>query len=605
MSFFEDLKRRNVIRVAAAYAVVGWLAIQVVETVFPLFGFDEGPARIVVILLAIGFPLTLIFSWVYEFTPDGLKLERDIDPSRSNTHHSGKKLDRTIIVALALALGYFAIDKFIFDPARDVTREEIVAERVRDEMLVESSGDKSIAVLPFADMSPNGDQEYFGDGIAEELLNELVRLDGLRVAGRTSSFSFKGTNENLKSIAEALNVGAILEGSIRKDGDRVRITAQLINASDGFHLWSETYDRELADIFAIQEEIATLVSGALGVRLGVGGVNAFKGAGTQNIEAYEAFLQSRGRVNDESIRLLERATQLDPNYAAAWASLARHTLAKGWRLNPGENHENEERAYALAQRAVELDPESARSISQLGQMLQVRRDWIGSEEAHLKALSLLSDRLTLSRYGNFLMRAGRSAAALEKYEQSEAAEPLLGHRYFRVHIAMVQGRFADARDLLARSDPWRPLIGVDLTIALNEGDSEEIKAIMAAKPPTAISTIELYAPVLKVFDSPEMVLSILRAVYADNGSRWSSKLHDIALLAAYFGDEELALQSIGEEVRLSPLRLYAVWYPLMSEVRQLPGFKKLVTDLNLVAYWRASGWADLCRPLGDDDFTCW
>jgi len=148
MSFFEDLKRRNVIRVAAAYVVVGWLAIQVTETVFPLFGFDDGPARIVVILLAIGFPLTLIFSWVYEFTPEGLKLERDIDPSRSDTHHTGKKLDRAIIVALALALGYFAIDKFIFDPARDVALEEIVAERVRDEMLVESSGDKSIAVLP-------------------------------------------------------------------------------------------------------------------------------------------------------------------------------------------------------------------------------------------------------------------------------------------------------------------------------------------------------------------------------------------------------------------------------------------------------------------------
>ncbi len=200
MSFFEDLKRRNVIRVAAAYAVVGWLAIQVVETVFPLFGFDEGPARIVVILLAIGFPLTLIFSWVYEFTPDGLKLERDIDPSRSDTHHSGKKLDRAIIVALALALGYFAIDKFIFDPARDVALEEIVEERVRDEMLVESNGDRSIAVLPFADMSPNGDQEYFGDGMAVELLNELVRLDGLRVAGRTSTFSFKAQTRILNRL---------------------------------------------------------------------------------------------------------------------------------------------------------------------------------------------------------------------------------------------------------------------------------------------------------------------------------------------------------------------------------------------------------------------
>ncbi len=583
MRIVSELRRRNVLRMAALYAVAAWLIVQVAGILIDLAKLPDWIGTTTLWVLIIGFPIALIFSWFYEITPEGIGLEKDSDPDVALTHVSDRRLDFLVISLLCAAVILFAFDKWgSSDPP-----------------------DRSVAVLPFVDMSPNGDQEYFGDGIAEELLNELVRLDGLRVAGRTSSFSFKGTNENLKSIAEALNVGAILEGSIRKDGDRVRITAQLINASDGFHLWSETYDRELADIFAIQEEIATLVSGALGVRLGVGGVNAFKGAGTQNIEAYEAFLQSRGRVNDESIRLLERATQLDPNYAAAWASLARHTLAKGWRLNPGENHENEERAYALAQRAVELDPESARSISQLGQMLQVRRDWIGSEEAHLKALSLLSDRNTLATDGNFLMRAGRSAAALEKYEQSEAAEPLLGHRYFRVHIAMAQGRFADARDLLARSDPWRPLIGVDLTIALNEGDSQEIKAIMAAKPPTDISTIELYAPVLKVFDSREMVLSTLRAAYADNGSRWPSKLHDIALLAAYFGDEELALQTIGEESRKGTPRFYAVWYPVMSEVRQLPGFKELMTDLNLVEYWRASGWADLCRPLGDDDFTCW
>jgi TolB-like protein len=470
---------------------------------------------------------------------------------------------------------------------------------------------QSIAVLPFADMSPNGDQEYFGDGIAEELINELVRLDGLRVAGRTSSFSFKGTNENLNAIAEALNVGAILEGSIRKDGDSIRITAQLINAADGYHLWSDTYDRELADIFAIQEEIATSVSGALGVRLGVGGVNSFQGAGTRNVEAYEAYLQGLGSDHDESIRFLERATQLDPNYSAAWSQLGLKAGGKQWISNPEEAPEIMERAYVFALRAVELDPESAQSTSLLGTILYARNDWIGGEVAHLKALSLLSDRPNLGQYGHLLMRSGRSAAALEQYEKAEAVEPLRGRPVgYRVYVALAQGRFADAREVLTWSAETqkrrqRSRIGPHrLSIALNEGDSEEIKAIMAAMPPMAISTTALYSPVLSVFDSTEMVLSTLRATYADNGSRWPSKLHDIALLAAYFGDPELALQTIGEEARNTIVRFQAVWYPMMSEVRQLPGFKELVTDLNLVAYWRASGWADLCQPLGDDDFEC-
>ena len=443
--------------------------------------------------------------------------------------------------------------------------------------------------------------------MAEELLNELVRLDGLRVAGRTSSFSFKGTNDNLSAIAEALNVANILEGSIRTDGDRVRIKASLINIAEDKILWSDSYDRELKDIFAIQEDIATSVSGALGVTLGVGGVNSFKGAGTRNIEAYEAYLLGMGSSRDERIRFLERAIQLDPNYAAAWSRLGLATLGSTWDTNPDdeEGPQIRERAYALVLRAVELDPESAQSTSLLGTILGARNDWISGKTAHLRALSLLSDRPNLSQYGNFFLRAGRSAAALEKYEQSEAVEPLQGIRYFRVHIALAQGRFADAREVFAVGRSWNRFQGVDLTIALNEGDSQEIKAIMAAKPPADISTIELYAPVLKVFDSREMVLSTLRAAYADNGSRWPSKLHDIALLAAYFGDPELALQTIGEEFRLNKARLFAVWYPVMSEVRQLQGFKELMTDLNLVAYWRASGWADLCRPLGDDDFTCW
>jgi TolB-like protein len=595
-SVWQELKRRNVVRVGVGYAIVAWLLVQVIVSVEGPLNLPSWTDTLVIVLLAVGLVVALILAWAYELTPQGVKRTKMVPLSDSVAKMTGRKLDFVIIGLLVLAVGVMFVDNYIHDDADSGAGATVD--------LLEEAEAPSIAVLPFADMSPNGDQEYFGDGIAEELLNQLVRLDGLRVAGRTSSFSFKGTNENLNAIGEVLNVQSILEGSIRKDGDRIRITTQLINAADGYHLWSKTYDRELVDIFAIQEEIATSVSGALGVRLGVGGVNAFQGAGTRNIEAYEAYLQGLASDHDESIRFLERATQLDPNYSAAWSQLGLKAGSAQWISNPEEAPEIMERAYAFALRAVELDPESAQSTSLLGTILYARNDWIGGEVAHLKALSLLSDRLNLSQYGNLLMRAGRSAAALEQWEKAEAVEPLGGQLVsFRVFVALAQGRFADAREVLAWS-PEQRIIERRLSIALNEGDSEDIKATIAAMPPTTISTTALYSPVLSVFDSPEMVLSSLRATYADNGSRWPSKLHDIALLAAYFGDPEFALQTIGEEARNTIVRFQAVWSPMMSEVRQLPGFKELVTDLNLVAYWRASGWADLCRPLGDNDFEC-
>jgi adenylate cyclase len=266
MSFFAELKRRNVIRVGAAYVVLAWLVIQVAETIFPLFGYGDAPARIVVVVLAIAFIPALTFAWAFELTPEGLKKESEVDRSQSVTPQTGKKLDRVIMVVLALGLAYFAFDKFVLHPQREAAKDEQFAGQVerakqqgRTEALVESYGDQSIAVLAFDDMSQAGDQEYLSDGIAEELLNLLAKIPELRVISRSSAFSFKGKDLPLTEIAQQLNVAHILEGSVRKAGNRVRITAQLIEARSDTHLWSETYDRELNDIFAIQDEIAVVV----------------------------------------------------------------------------------------------------------------------------------------------------------------------------------------------------------------------------------------------------------------------------------------------------------------------------------------------------------
>jgi hypothetical protein len=263
-----------------------------------------------------------------------------------------------------------------------------------------------------------------------------------------------------------------------------------------------------------------------------------------------------------------------------------------------------ERAYRLVLRAVELDPASAQANSLLATVLYPRMDWIGGEEAFTTAITLLSDRPILDQHANMLMRSGRTAAARAQYDAAESLEPLGGrpsvHRWY---VSLAQRRFAEAREIVGWENETSR-VSKNLEIALNEGDIEQIKTAIRALPIKDISTAVLYSPVLSEFDSPGTVLSTLRRIYGDASTQWSSKLHQIALLAAYFGDPEFALQVKAEEVRNTPVRLGAVWYPVMHDVRRLPGFKQLVTDINLVAYWRTYGWADDCRPLGDADFTC-
>jgi tetratricopeptide (TPR) repeat protein len=276
-----------------------------------------------------------------------------------------------------------------------------------------------------------------------------------------------------------------------------------------------------------------------------------------------------------------------------------------WTALPEEAPALLDEALPLVRRAVELDPESAQANSLLGTILYAQLDWIGGEEAHAVALSLLSDRPALTQHALLLMRSGRSAAARTQFDAAESAEPMGGRpEPLRVHASLAQGRFAEAREIAGRNPQAPRALQTSLDLALNEGVPEEIKTRLSAMLAANNSSTALYSRVLSEFDSPELVLSTLRAAYADGSIQWASKRHDIAMLAAYFSDPEFALQVKAEEARNTPIRLFALWYPVMSVARQLPEFKELVTDINLVAYWRAYGWADACRPLGDDDFTC-
>ncbi len=289
MPLIAELKRRNVLRVVAAYIVVAWLVIQVVDTVFPAFGFGDTAVRVVVIVLAIGLVPVVILSWAFEVTPEGLKLEKDVDRSRSISPQTGKKLDRIIMLVLALGLGYFAFDKFVLSESREASIAETARQEGRTEALVESYGNQSIAVLPFVNMSSDPEQTYFSDGIAEEMLNLLAKIPQLRVTSRSSAFAFRGDDINIPEVAEKLNVAHILEGSVRKAGNQVRITVQLIEARSDTHLWSETYDRLLDDIFAIQDDVAAQVVEQLRLTL----LGETPRAARANVLAYPLYLQAR------------------------------------------------------------------------------------------------------------------------------------------------------------------------------------------------------------------------------------------------------------------------------------------------------------------------
>lgn len=367
-SFFEELKRRHVIRVGIAYLIASWIIIQFVDVVGPTLELPGWLPKVVLPLLAIGLPIALIMAWALDLTPQGIKTAGQVEADENLQTRAGRKLDRVIIVALVLALGYFAWDKFLAAPG------EVAPIRTG----------ASIAVLPFADLSAAGDQEYFADGISEELLNLLAKTPNLRVAARTSSFQFKGQNQDVQKVAAQLGVETILEGSVRKSGNRLRITAQLIDGTEGFHIWSETYDRNLDDIFAVQDEIARAIVTALKETLGIAAAMtpAKMTVPTLNMEAHSSYLLGRHSLEKrtrESLALalesFRHAIELDTDYAPAWVGIGNTYQFLSERAYGKMPHQQSiERARGALDRALELDPHLAEAQASLGIWYAYRGD---------------------------------------------------------------------------------------------------------------------------------------------------------------------------------------------------------------------------------------
>ncbi len=599
MFLFHELKRRNVLRVGAAYVVTAWLLIQVSETIFPLFGFGDTPARLVVIVLGIGFVPVLILAWVFQLTPEGLKKDGDVDHALPIAPHSGRKLDRMIMVVLALALGYFSFDKFVLSPERETKiieqARQAGAEQALEESRLDAQKEKSIAVLPFTTRSKLEETTFFADGIHDDLLTRLANIGSLKVISRTSVLQYRDTAKNLREIGMDLGATAILEGGIQQAGGNVRINMQLINAQTDEHLWAQTYDRELTleNIFAIQSEIAEAIATQLAATLSPAERTRIRQKPTLNFEAHTAYIKGRQLFTDQSFSSLraaqakfEQAIEIDPNYtearvglAHAYAQLA-HTgaITVQVMLDNGQQQidraisEDPENSYAQAvyglyryardrddaentfKYAIELNPNDVDA-------LDIYADYLRDEERHQDALPVINRALELDPLSVSLFHdLGRSEIALGRFEEAQLAfdrisqinpgNPYAAHGSGLSTILSGElykaAYWSDQGQILDPADYEQPATSAFIYTSLGNfamaNQRIEEAFALADNQPYPLAAQAYYA---KVTGEPQRALAIARAYLANQlEDRWGSQnimLHLLQDAAIASGDYEEAL----------------------------------------------------------------
>src|SRR5438132_5013417 len=429
-NFFAELKRRNVYKVAIAYAIVGWLVIQVTATIVPALHLPESLTTAVVVLILVGFPVALVISWAFEATPQGLKCTENVPPevAAALPTWSRRKFAVFIVGVAVIAAGLLAFQLF----------------RTARSTITSSAENKSVAVLPFVNMSADKNDEYLSDGMTEELINLLARVPGLRVPGRTSCFAFKGKNEEdiFRKVGDQLHVGTVLEGSVRKAGDKLRVTAQLINVSDGYHLWSKDYDGDVKDILNFQSNVAEQVVQALQVKLGVEAARALAKKPTEDPEAHRLYLLGRyefGKYREagwsSSIRYYEQALKLDPNYALAYCGLADNYAYMGSVVMPEKEAIAKEKEFA--QKALELDPELAEAHMSLALTLVADYDWRNGLKEFDRALELNPNLAFAYELQAWTVNGlGRFDEAIAKTRKAVELDPL--NPFFQMSLSFYQ-----------------------------------------------------------------------------------------------------------------------------------------------------------------------
>ncbi len=573
-NFFAELKRRNVYKVAIAYAVVAWLLIQIATQVFPFFDIPNWTVRLVVLLIAIGFPIALIIAWAFELTPEGIKRTEDVAPWQP--HSRGGAWIYIVVVGAAVSLALFFVGRYTAPP-RSEARINVP--------------EKSIAVLPFENLSRDPDNAYFTEGVQEEILTRLSKIADLKVIARTSTERYKGAPANLREISEQLGVANVLEGSVQKAADQVRVNVQLINAATGAHLWAESYDRKLTDIFAVESDIAKTIAETLQAKLTAAEKTAIAKRPTPNAEAYELYLKGRFFWNKRTgadlrtaIEYFNQALSKDPNYALAYAG-----LGDSYGLLPiygvASPADSFPQAKAAAKKALELDDTLAEAHSSLALVLQFYDyDIEQSLKEFERAIQLNPNYATAHHwYGELLGAMGRFDEGIAELKRAHQLDPLsliinadLGHGYTlarQYDKAIEQLRKAIEMDPRFYYAHWSLGKALQLKGRLNEGIAEYRKAVELNDDPFSLALLgQAYARA----GQREEAQKILARLSDTAKSRYIHP-YSFALLYLALGDKERAIHELERTYRERAGDAFSLKAdPMLDDLRGNPRFEALV-----------------------------
>jgi adenylate cyclase len=612
MSLVSELKRRNVIRMAGLYLVAAWLMMQVAETLLPIFDTPGWVLKALVVLLAIGFLPALVFSWVFELTPDGLKRDEDVPRGLSIAPQTGRRMDRLLLVGLVAVVLVVAADR-LWPTASVPAQAAHGAEATGSDAAARTTGGESIAVLPFANLGGRAEDEYFSDGMTEELLNVLARNTRLKVAARTSVFQYKARGGDVREIGRALGVGYIVEGSVRRDRERVRITAQLIRVADGFHVWSETWDRELESVFALQDEIAQSLGEQLNSTLG--GDARIQSRRDVDPAAYDDFLRARALYRERrniltALQLFRSAVTREPRFSTAWANLALACEVAAYHTTAIQQRIVGDRVACMreaAARAAELAPNAAITLHAQANLARSEGRFLDAERLYVEAIARDDTYPDVREdLSELLTDVGRFPEAREVGRALVALEPTSALFWFRlVMVGSLNGDTALIEESLARiaavDANYLYAITTPFRHALCQGRTDEARRELDrayARSPDAVAFLYwLFGWTQRDTGSDDtLAREFLRSTYLIDGPN----------LIAATGDADLFFDVLADprdrDKHFDHFRHLAC--PIAAPMLADPRARTFLREAGFEAYWRVNGWPPQCRPLGDSDFEC-
>ena len=585
MSFLAERKRRKVIKVGGAYLVVAWLVVQAASIGFPVFEAPPWALRVFIFVVMLGFPIALVFAWAFDMTADGLKA------APSSRASVGVFLVAAALTTLAVAWYFKGQPSY----------------RASD---VPASEGPSVAVLPFANVSGKPDEEYFSDGMTEELLNVLARVPQLKVAARTSVFEFKGRGGDVREIGRKLGVSHIVEGSVRREGEQVRVTAQLVRVADGFHVWSESYERELKSVFALQDDIASHIAEQLQSTLGVTPLPA---RAAIDPVAYDEYLKGRTLYRQrkdlpQAIAHLQAALSRAPQFAAGWASLSlAHDLSL-WYTKAEERAPLGDPLDSMriaAERAAALDPDAALTLHAQANVARAETRYADAERLYLRAIEADPSYADVREdHAELLINVGRPQESLIAARDALQLDPFVPIFWWRLGVI---GAREDRRELV--NEAQERIRAIDPTNRYGALASFYLEFWQGRLDPARAALAEAvqFAPAAAALDALLFRWSQHEQDVDDAEARRTIVGRpDYAINAVYRGDPDLYFAAFDDE-RARALRYCFYAFTAMPAARSLladPRAKDALKRYGFVAYWREKGWPALCQPLGENNFEC-